>query len=194
MAHYRALSAVAATIAGMLKEMYPRSEFGTKLVIDTVQPADTATLTGEGIGVMLWRVTVNSQRRNMPPRTDATGRVFKPSLPLDLGVMLLPYAKSAERQHRLLGWSMRAMADAGGLTAGQLNHYLAETDIFLPDESLELVCDPLSTADYITLWSRIEKVPLNVNYLVRAVLLDSQREIIAGAPVVEREIIAGVLA
>ena len=194
MAHYRAIAAVSATIAGMLKEAYPRSEFGNSLNIATIQPGEVSGLADEGIAVMLWRVTINTQRRNLPNRTDALGRVFKPSLPVDLSVMLLPYAKSAERQHRLLGWAMRALADAGGLTDGQLNHYLSETDIFDPAESIELVCDPLSVADYITLWSRIEKAPLSINYLVRMTLLDSERELQIAAPTIERVFEAGVAA
>ena len=193
MAHYRAIAAVTATIASMLKETYPHSEFGTKLNIETIQPGAVASLSEEGIAIMLWRVTMNTQRRNLPPRTARDGRVYKPSLPVDLSIMLLPYAKSAERQHRLLGWMMRALADAGGLTAGQLNHYLAEPDIFDPAESVEFVCDPLSVNDYLTLWARIEKAPLSVNYLVRMVLLDSAQELAQGAPVLEREFSAGFM-
>lgn len=191
MARHMAIAAACAAIKGLLTESYPRSEFGSQLNIDTIQPRDVAALEKEGIAILLWRVTINTQRRGLPPRVDAAGRTFKPSLPVDLNIMLLPYAKDAERQHRLLGWMMRTMADAGTITAGQLNHYLSEPDVFLAFESIEPVCDPLTTADYITMWSRIEKAPLGINYLVRMVLLDSERPLELGAPVVERVIEAG---
>ncbi|WP_285711007.1 DUF4255 domain-containing protein [Erythrobacter oryzae] len=192
MARHMAIAAVCAAIKGVLSETYPRSQFGTKLKIDTIQPKDVATLSDEGIAILLWRVTVNTQRRGLPPRVDADGRTFRPSLPLDLHIMMLPYATNAERQHRILGWMMRAMADAGAINAGQLNHYLSETDVFPAIESVEPVCDPLATADYITMWSRIEKAPLGINYLVRMVLIDSEMSLDTGAPVVERVIKAGV--
>lgn len=191
MAHYRAVAAVCAAIRGLLKETYPRAEFGTKLEIDTVQAKDVANLGKEGIAILLWGVTINTQRRSLPPRTDLLGRTFKSSLPIDLSVMLLPYAETAERQHRLLGWAMRALADSSGLAAGQLNNYLAETDVFADIECVDLVCDPLGVADYLALWSRIEKAPLSVNYLVRMVMLDSQLELTSGAPVIERSFEVG---
>lgn len=193
MANYRAVAAVCDAIRGLLKESYPRAEFGTKLEIETIQAKDVAGLSKEGIAILLWRVTVNTQRRNMPPRTDLFGRTFKPSLPLDLSIMLLPYADNAQRQHRLLGWAMRALADYSGLAAGQLNYYLAEPDVFADIECVDLVCDPLGVADYLALWSRIEKAPLSVNYLVRMVMLDSQQELTSGPPVVERSFEVGSL-
>jgi hypothetical protein len=191
MARHMAIAAACAAIKGLLKETYPRSEFGTKLKIDTIQPKDVATLSDEGIAILLWRVTINTQRRGLPPRIDADGRTFKPSLPVDLHIMMLPYASDAERQHRILGWMMRAMADAGGLNSGQLNHYLSETDVFPAIESIEPVCEPLAVADYITMWSRIDKAPLGINYLVRMVLLDSEVELGSGAAVLDRVIKAG---
>jgi hypothetical protein len=192
MARHMAIAATCAAIKGLLSETYPRAEFGTKLKIDTIQPKDVATLSDEGIAILLWRVTINTQRRGLPPRIDAEGRSFKPSLPVDLHIMLLPYASNAERQHRILGWMMRAMADAGGINSGQLNHYLSETNVFPAIESIEPICEPLATADYITMWSRIEKAPLGINYLVRMVLLDSEAPLGSGAPVVDRVIKAGV--
>jgi hypothetical protein len=192
MARHMAIAAVCAAIQGMLSETYPRSQFGTKLKIETIQPKEVEKLNEEGIAILLWRVTINTQRRGLPQRVDPQGRAFKPSLPVDLHIMLLPYASNAERQHRILGWMMRAMADAGGLNSGQLNHYLSETDVFPAIESIEPVCEPLAVADYITMWSRIEKAPLGVNYLVRMVLLDSEAELSSGAAVVDRAAKAGV--
>ncbi|MEO6092078.1 MAG: Pvc16 family protein [Novosphingobium sp.] len=196
MAHYRAIAAALAAIEGLLDERYPRDEegFSGSLDIRRIQPKDIETLSASGpagIAILLWRVTINQQRRMLPPRTDLFGRRFKSSIPIDLSILLIPFAASAEVQHRILGWTMRALADAGPLKAAQLNQYLKEDDVFADTEELDLVCDPLPVPDYLSLWDRLKKHPLAVNYLVRMVLLDSADELVEAPAVVEREFVVG---
>jgi hypothetical protein len=179
-----------------LKERYPRDEegFGGSLEINRIQPKDIETFSAAapaGIGILLWRMTINQQRRMLPPRTDLDGRRFKASLPLDLSILLIPFAASAEVQHRILGWAMRAIADAGPLKATQLNEYLKEDNVFAETEEVDLVCDPLPLADYLALWDRLKKYPLAVNYLVRMLLVDSTDELFEAPAVVEREFLVG---
>jgi hypothetical protein len=104
----------------------------------------------EGFSVFLYRVTINGTVRNITLRRAPGGRRFRPSLPLDLHYVITPWAEDGERQHRMLGWVMRFISDLGALTAGHLNHYVAETDVFAPHEGLEIICDPLGLADYLT--------------------------------------------
>jgi hypothetical protein len=196
MAHYRAIAAALAALEGLLAERYPRDEegFSGSLEIARIQSKDIDNLTASGpagIAILLWRVTINQQRRMLPPRTDLTGRRFKASIPVDLSILLIPFAPSAETQHRILGWAMRALADAGPLKATQLNEYLKEDDVFADTEEVDLVCDPLPLADYLTLWDRLKKNPLAVNYLVRMVLIDSADELFEAPAVVEREFLVG---
>lgn len=196
MAHYRAIAAALAALEGLLDERYPRDEegFGGQLDIRRIQPKDIEALTTNGpagIGILLWRVTINQQRRMLPPRTDLDGRRFKASIPVDLSILLIPFAASAEVQHRILGWAMRTLADAGPLKATQLNEYLKEDDVFAETEEVDLVCDPLPLSDYLSLWDRLKKHPLAVNYLVRMVLLDSADELFEAPAVVEREFLVG---
>ena len=194
MAHYRAIAAAGAAIAGLLKERYPRSEFGSSLTVETVQPASVEKgLANDGIAVCLWRVTINGQRRARGPRQDAFGNRFKPSLPLDLSFLIIPYSSNPERQARLLGWVMRALEDAGPLTAAQLNFYLSESDIFAPDEDVDLVCDPLALADHLALWDRLKQLPPAANYLMRMLLIDSLETFDEGPPVSTREFQLGVI-
>ena len=195
MAHYRAIAAAGAAIAGLIKERYPRAEFGNGLDVAMVQASAVEKgLPGEGFGICLWRVTVNGQRRARGPRIDAFGNRFKPSLPLDLSFLVIPHASSAERQARMLGWVMRELEDAGPLTAAQLNFYLAESDIFAPDEDVDLVCDPLALADYLSLWDRFKQLPPAANYLMRMLLIDSLDGVSEGPPVTTREFVVGVRA
>jgi len=193
MATQQAIAAVGAALKGLLDERYPRAEFDS-LTIGVVQPRDVEKgLNGDGIGILLWRVAINGQRRARGPRTDVFGNRFRPSLPIDLSFMIIPYSGDAERQLRLLGWTMRALEDAGPLTPTQLNHYLSESNVFAPDEEVELVCDPLSITDQLTLWDRMRKHPVGANYLVRMVLLDSTRRIEENPAVIERDFAVGAL-
>jgi hypothetical protein len=193
MARYLAIAAAGAAIAGLIKERYPRAEFGNALNVGTVQASEVEKgLAGEGFGICLWRVTMNGQRRARGPRIDAFGNRFKPSLPLDLSFLVIPYANNAERQARMLGWVMRALEDAGPLTAAQLNYYLAESDIFAAEEEVDLVCDPLALSDYLALWDRFKQLPPAANYLMRMLLIDSFDAVSDGPPVTTREFLLGV--
>ena len=194
MATYHAIAAASATIKGLLRDRFPSAEFGGPLNIELYQAKDFGNAMKDGIAVCLWRVTPNISRRATGPRTDIMGRKFKPSLPIDLSYLLVPYAETAERQLRLLGWMLRAMEDLGPLVASQLNHFLAESDIFAEVEALDLVNDPMSVADQLTLWDRIKTMPPSATYVMRLLMLDSDQRIEEFPLVVEREFDMAVLA
>jgi Pvc16 N-terminal domain len=195
MANHNALAAIPAAIRGLLHERYPRDQFGPNVKIATVQPKDIESLTDDGIAILLWRISMNTQRRALAPRTDLLGRRFKAPLPVDVSLLIIPHANnSAETQLKLAGWAMRALADAGPISSSQLNNYLAEEDVFAETEEVELVCDPLSLTDYLSLWDRLKKFPLSVNYLARMTLIDSQQQLTESAPVIERQFEMGTLA
>ncbi|MEO8373678.1 MAG: DUF4255 domain-containing protein [Sphingomonas bacterium] len=186
MAQHQAIAAVAAAIRGLLRERYPRDAFDT-LTVDMYQAKDIEKgLTVDGFAILPWRVAINTQRRARAPRVDIFGRRFRPSLPLDLSFLIIPVASSAEKQLRMLGWVMRALEDAGSITAAQLNDYLTEDGIFTVEEDLDLVCDPLSVVDQLSMWDRIRRHPLFVNYLVRMVLIDSNQALDDTGIVLER--------
>lgn len=193
MARYHAIAAVAAAVRGLLHERYPRDQFGNTLDISHIQPSELEDLTGDGIAIMLWRVAINTQRRGLAPRTDIFGRRFKASLPVDISILLIPHAGDAENQLKLIGWAMRALADAGPLSASQLNEYLAEDDIFQDTEEVDLICDQFSVVDYLSLWDRLKKFPLSVNYVARMMLIDSEQQLTEAAPVIERQFDVGVM-
>lgn len=186
MAQHQAIAAVAAAIRGLLRERYPRDAFDT-LTVEMYQAKDIEKgLTVDGFAILPWRVAINTQRRARAPRVDIFGRRFKPSLPLDLSFLIIPVASSTEKQLRMMGWMMRALEDAGSITAAQLNDYLTEDSIFSVEEDLDLVCDPLSVVDQLSMWDRIRRHPLFVNYLVRMVLIDSNQALDDTGIVLER--------
>ena len=192
MAQHQAIAAVAAAIRGLLRERYPRDAFDT-LTVEMYQAKDIEKgLTVDGFAILPWRVAINTQRRARAPRVDIFGRRFRPSLPLDLSFLIIPVASSTEKQLRMLGWLMRALEDAGSITAAQLNDYLTEDGIFTVEEDLDLVCDPLSVVDQLSMWDRIRRHPLFVNYLVRMVLIDSNQALDDTGIVLERGFGVGV--
>lgn len=186
MAQYQAIAAVAAAIRGLIRERYPRDAFNS-LTVEIYQAKEVEKgLTGDGFAILPWRVAINTQRRARGPRVDIFGRRFKPSLPIDVSFMIIPIASSSEKQLRMLGWVMRALEDAGSITAAQLNDYLTEDNIFTVEEDVDLVCDPLALADQLNMWDRIRKHPLFINYLVRMVLIDSVQPLDENGVVLER--------
>ncbi|EJL30124.1 hypothetical protein PMI01_03241 [Caulobacter sp. AP07] len=193
MANTRAIAAASAAIAGLLRDRYPRDDFGSSLEVSLYQAKSFESPMGDGFSVFLWRVGINANLRALPPRRTPDGRRYRASLPLDLYYMITAWADDTERQQRMLGWAMRALEDAGPLSAAQLNQYVAEDDTFRPEEAVDVVCDPLSLADQLTLWDRLKKLPPSVNYVVRMVLLDSDVTLDGGPPVQVRDFDMAVL-
>lgn len=187
MASHRALAAVGAAIRDLLADRYPRGEFGI-LDVELVQPRDIEQgLTGQGFAILPWRVAINTQHRMAAPRNDRMVNYLPPSLPVDLSFVILPYSTSAEKQLHMLGWAMRALEDAGILSAAQLNDALGESAVFAPGEHIELICDPLSVADQLSIWAHMHgHAPIGVCYLARTAMLDSAQRPDAG-PVNELE-------
>jgi hypothetical protein len=174
MARAQGIAAVSATLMGLLRDRYPQNEFGPSLAFELYQARNFDNPMKEGIAICLWRVAPNVNRRNFSTRTDRFGRRFRGSLPLDLFYLIVPFAEQSERQQRLLGWLMRTMHELGPLAPTLLNHYLAESDIFGEAESLDAVAEPLSVADYLTLWDRLKRLPPAATYVMRMLLLDSE--------------------
>ena len=185
MANYRAIAAAGATLTGLIHDRYPRDEFSS-LEVRLYQPRDFETPMRDGFAVFLYRVTINGSVRNLAHRRTAEGRRFRPSLPLDLHYTITPFATDAERQHRMLGWVMRALEDVSQLSASHLNHYLGETETFAPNESVDVIADPMALNDYLTLWDRLRALPPSASYVLRMVLLDSEVSVTEGPPVQTR--------
>jgi hypothetical protein len=185
MATYRAIAAAGATLTGLIRDRYPRTEFGPALDVQLYQTSNFVQPMSQGFSVFLFRVAINGSVRNMTYRRSPDGRRFRPSLPVDLYYMITAWAEDSERQQRMLGWAMRMLEDVGQLSASHLNHYIAESDTFAPTESVDIICDPLSLSDYFTIWDRLRTLPPSVTYVLRMVLIDSDVSVDEG-PLVQK--------
>ena len=187
MANYRAIAATSTALVGLVRDHYPREEFGPGLEVGLYQTRDFESPMLEGFSVYLYRVAINGAVRNLTLRRRAYGQRMRPSLPLDLYYLITPWAQDVERQHRMLGWVMRTIEDVGIFSAGHLNHYVAERDTFAPHEGLEIICDPLTLSDYLTLWDRLRpRLPASATYTLRMVFIDSEVEAHDAVPVQTR--------
>jgi hypothetical protein len=186
-ATWNAIAATTRAILGLLEDAYPR-DFG-KL---TFAPAHISDFAGDkvppdGFTLALYRVAVNGNLRNQPPRVGPDGIRYRPSLPLDLQYLLTPWAGDVEKQQRLLGWSIRQLEDNPILPAGLLNRFLREPDVFRPNESVELVAESLALSDFTNVWDKLKpRMQTSVTYLARMVLIDSDIDLREGPLVQSR--------
>lgn len=173
MATSNAIAAISRTLLELVREHYPRPQLQSpSFAIYT--PAQLDKPMAEGFSICLYRLALNPLGRNLPPRRDAEGRQWRPSLPVDLYYLLTPWAGDGERQQRLLGWAARFLEDMSVLPSALLNSYMPEPDTFRADEAAEIVLDSLSLTDYLTLWDKFAPhLQTSLTYVVRMVELDS---------------------
>lgn len=189
MATFPAIAATGLAVVGLLKDASAETEFAD-LRVDIVQAADfgSGPPMSEGLSIYTYRVAVNTSRRNMPPTTGPDGRRYRAPLPVDLHFLLSPWAKTAVRQLRILGWAMRELQNVTILPAGLLNHYGPEHDTFRPSETVELICEPLSLQDMSYVIEPLKSLqPLSVPYIARMVLIESGIPLVEGEAVQTRE-------
>jgi len=189
LATYPAIAATGLAVVGLLKDASAGTEFAD-LRIDLLQAGDfqAGPPIPEGVSLYAYRVAVNASRRNLPPTTGSDGRRYRAPLPLDLYFLLSPWAKTAVRQLRILGWAMRELQNTPILPAGLLNHYGPEHDTFRPSEAVELFCESPTLQDMSYILEPIKSAqPLSVTYVARMVLIESLIPIDAGEPVQARE-------
>jgi Pvc16 N-terminal domain len=173
MATFQAIAIAGQALIGLFEDACPRSEF-PNAQFELYRADDFTAPMDEGISLYLYRVAMNAQRRNLPPKSLPDGRRLKPGLPVDLYYMLTPWAKTAAQQHRLLGWAMRVLEDMPSLPAAFLNRYSAEPETFHPTETLEIVNEPLTVNDVNNIWNGFKpNMYPSVAYVARLVTLES---------------------
>jgi Pvc16 N-terminal domain len=182
MATYHAIAATGEAILGLLEAARPQPEFANAQFA-LYQSTNFQNPMEEGISLYLYRVATNTTRRNLPPSIGPDGRRYRPPLPLDLHYLLTPWARTAAKQQRLLGWSMRALEDTPILPVGLLNHYGTEPETFFPHETVELVCEPLSLQEIVNIWDAFKpNLQLSAAYVARMVAIDTAVEISERSP------------
>jgi hypothetical protein len=185
-ATYHAIAALSQAILGLLEQACPKPEFAgvqfaLYLASNFQNPMD------EGVSLYLYRVGTSS-RRNLPPRLGPSGERYRPPLPIDLYYLLTTWAKTPEKQQRLLGWCLRELGDMPILPSGLLNHYGPEPDTFHADETVELVFEPLSLQEMANLWEPLKPhLQVSATYVARMVTIESTLPVTDAGVVQTRE-------
>jgi hypothetical protein len=177
LATYHAIAAVGQALLGLLASACPKPEFASAQ-FELYRAADFLKPMNDGISLYLYRVTVNTSLRNLPPRTGPDGRRYRPSLPLDLHYLMTAWGRTAAMQQRLLGWAIRTLEDTPILPQGVLNHYAPEVETFRPNETVELIMEVLSLQDMVNIWeiAKANQQP-SVAYSARMVQIESNIEL-----------------
>ena len=171
-----AVAAVGEAILALLAAARPPAFAGAQF--ELYQGRNFTTPMEEGICLYLYRITPGSNVRNLPPRVAADGRRFRPSVPVDLHYLLIPWARDAFKQQRLLGWAMRVLEDTRVLHASLLNQHGPEPDLFGPTESLDVLMETLPIQDIGSILEAAKPhIQPVVPYVVRMVALDSDVEV-----------------
>ena len=169
MARWDAIRAVSNAMRDVLESARVGTPFPA-IDVTVVQTSDFAALPAEGVTIYLYRVAIHSSLRNLPARSDGRNRV-RPSLPLDLHFLVTPWAKTAGRQHELLGWLIRALEDQPVLPTAILNR---DGQIFADGETVDVVAQPLTPVDAVAVWEFNKAIMQpSMTYVARMVLLDS---------------------
>lgn len=192
MAQHDAIRALGESVLEMMRLACPFSDLQldsqTAFAFASFNTLVSATPPPEGFYFCLWRVGISGMPRMLPPRRTRDGAMFRPSLPLDLYFLLLPIAKSADKQAQMLGWALGFMHTLPPLTGETINRYTkGSPTVFAAEESVELIADPLATADYLALWDRVKSgFQAGMTYVARMVLIDAEQPEPLGALVTER--------
>jgi uncharacterized protein DUF4255 len=172
MAGYPAIAATSEAVLGLLHNASAGTEFSS-VKFEHFTASDFKDGATDTVSLYLYRVSVGTSRRSLPPRVGKDGLRFRPSLPVDLSYLVTAWAKPL-RQQRLLAWCMRVIADTPILPAPLLNSFGPDEDVFRPSETVELVLQPLSQADYADVWEvqKQNRQP-SATYVARMIEIDS---------------------
>ncbi len=202
MATFQAIAVTGNAIRNLLAEAWPRDVFpGAQFRLCLSGNFTSPPFSDLGVSIYLYRVTYNTNRRKLPPRTNIYGKRFKPSVALDLYFLITAWGRAPEQQWALLAWAIRTLEDSPILPAGFLNQNAGSDpsgrspEVFRDEEAIELVGESLSIQDSYNIWeiSKHNQQP-SVSFVARSVLIDSDLEIPDGRPMQTRAFDVATLA
>jgi hypothetical protein len=189
-ARHQAIAATSTAIRALLDNAAPMSEwpaasFDLYQADDMQAPFDG---TQPHVSIYLYRVLLSSVRRDRGPRIGPDGVRYRASIPLDLHYLVTAWGTDARTSQQLLGWVIRVLDDTPIIPTGLLNAYQAGVDVFAPDETVELLWQPLTITDLNDIWQvSAQNQSPSACYVARMVLLDSDLAIGDGEPVSMRQ-------
>jgi len=186
-----AISAVARAVLSLLEAAVPRDEVrgfpNAKFEMYQAGNLLEKTVVAEGIGIYVYRLAPANNVRNTAPRVLPDGNRLRSSMAIDVHFLLIAFAADAFKQHRLLGWAIRAIEDMPILPSSLLNLAGPDEKIFGEAEAVDLVMERLSVQELNSIWESAQSVSqLAAPYVVRMVELESELEMHEHPPVQTR--------
>lgn len=177
MTHPFAIAATCEAIVQLLRASHVPDDFGGDALefrvcsADDLRPPITY-----GVSLMLYRVAQNREFQQIPESVGPDSRTERRRLAVELDLLLTAWAPTAAKQHELMGWTMRTLADVPVLTAPLLNGYRA--GLFEERDTVELVAIDLEIAELLQLWRSLELPAFrpSIAYRARTLLLTSPRK------------------
>jgi hypothetical protein len=192
MASYRAVAATCEAVVRLLQQSWRPEIFnGARLIFKVYRTRDFSTPMDAGVSLFLYRVAPSGVQRTSPPRPASDGRPRRRQLPLDLHLLLTPWAREASLEQEILGWMLRTIEDNPCMPAGLLNGLAP--DVFSAEETVELVAGQLTNEELFTIWDVLPSdYQVSVPYVARLVRIESELEQGDGGPVLTRQLDFGV--
>lgn len=187
MANFRAIKVICEGVLALLKSNFQASDFNnTQFQFEVYLADEFAQPMEAGVSLFLYRVYVNHSHRTPAGRVGPEGQRYQTKLPLDLHFLLTAWGKDASLQHTIVGWMMRMLEDNPILPPGLLNSL--DPGIFHPDETVEICLAELKNEDMMSIWRDMveKKYQLSIPYMARNVRIESDWELVSGAPIQRR--------
>src|SRR3954470_3315635 len=122
MASYRAVASTCEAVVRLLNQSWSKPLFDNHdLNFAVYQTANFAEPMKFGISLFLYRVSVSRVQRTPPSRPGPDGKARRSQLPLELHMLLTPWATDASLAHEILGWMMRTIESTPIIPSGILN-------------------------------------------------------------------------
>jgi hypothetical protein len=122
------------------------------------------------VTIFLYQVGICGERRNAPRSSLLNGAAQRPPLPLELRFMVTPWTQEASDAYRIIGAIAQIFYDHAVWSFGEL----LGDDVWAPDDTVEIVMEPLPVEQHYDIWEPTElPYRLSLTYLARVIGIDS---------------------
>jgi hypothetical protein len=198
MSNFLSIATVTASLRRILLESV-QEDFGVAVKINFLEPSPPEGVQGPRINIYLYQVTPNAAWRNsdLPTRNSEGAFLQRPRVALDLHYLLTFYGDDDLLEpQRLLGSAVRTLHTSPILLRKDIQKakldfdFLAKSDLEEEIELIKFTPILLSLEELSKVWSVFFQIPyrLSVAYQGTVVLIDSEEEIKAAPPVLDRNI------
>lgn len=120
------------------------------------------------ITVFLYRIALHSEMRNMPHRLLPDGRRTRPLIPLELYLMITPWAMQTLEELQILGRIFQVLYDRAEMGPADLQGASWEAN-----DTVQLVFNPLPVEEHYRIWETTNMpYRLSLTYIARVVGLE----------------------